>query len=107
MKTKTCYGFDQSAGIPLLAIHTFEEAADGQLNHLIDGRLRATVPPEGWADYVRQWPEAGDIVDALTRTPVAAAPVAETPSPEAVSMAEQIAALQATIANLQANPVQP
>lgn len=73
---KTVPGFDISGGMPIMAIHTFEPSSDGQLNHTIDGRLRATVPPEGWAEYVRQWPEAGDIIAAMTRR-VEPEPVAE------------------------------
>jgi hypothetical protein len=99
MKSKTVYGFDKSGGVPLLALHTFETSSDGQLIHLIDGNVRAIVPPEGWADYVQEWPEAQDIVDALRRVPNAVA----APSAQEVSMAEQIAALQATIASLQGN----
>lgn len=70
MKSKTCYGFDQSAGIPLMAIHTFQVAPDGQLEHIINGRLRATVPPEGWADYATTWPDAQSVIDALRIDPV-------------------------------------
>lgn len=69
MASKTVYGFDKSATLPFVAIHTFETSGDGQLLHLIDGRLRATVPPEGWADYCREWPEAQDIVNALCPAP--------------------------------------
>lgn len=66
MQSKTVYGFDKSGGLPLLALHTFEVSADKQLVHLIDGNLRATVPPEGWPDYCKQYPDAQDIVDGLT-----------------------------------------
>lgn len=66
MQSKTVYGFDKSGGLPLLALHTFEVSADKQLVHLIDGNLRATVPPEGWEDYCKQYPDAQDIVDGLT-----------------------------------------
>jgi hypothetical protein len=42
---------------PTLAVHHFEARADGQMEHHIDGRLRAIVPPEGLADYARYWPD--------------------------------------------------
>lgn len=66
---KTVPGFDYSAGLPMMAIHTFAKGRDGQLEHSIDGKLRAQVPPEGWADYCREYPEAQDIVDAMTIKP--------------------------------------
>ena len=66
MQSKTVYGFDKSGGLPVIALHTFEVSRDGQLVHLIDGNLRATVPPEGWDDYAKMWPEAQDIIDGLT-----------------------------------------
>ncbi len=66
MASKTVYGFDKSGAIPFVAIHTFETSNDGQLLHLIDGRLRATIPPEGWQKYCEEYPEAQDIVDTLT-----------------------------------------
>lgn len=71
MMPKTVFGFDKSGGLPMVCIHTFEASADKQLVHLIDGNLRATVPPEGWESYCKTWPEAQDIVDALTIKPAA------------------------------------
>lgn len=54
------------AGWPLrLANHRFSASADGQLQHFVEGELRATVPPEGWADYVKHWPAAIDLVRQL------------------------------------------
>lgn len=70
MNSKTVYGFDKSGGLPVLALHTFEAARDGQILHFIDGNLRATVPPEGWADYAKEWPEAQEIIDGLTLKPL-------------------------------------
>lgn len=69
MKSKTVYGFDKTGGLPVLALHTFEAGRDGQLVHLIDNNLRATIPPEGWADYAKMWPEAQDVIDGLTIKP--------------------------------------
>jgi predicted transglutaminase-like cysteine proteinase len=83
MTTKTVIGFDRSGGLPLMAMHTFFAGADGQLMHEIDGRLRATVPPEGWADYVKDWPEAADIVSALTKP--------ATPTPSLEQLLQQVA----------------
>ncbi|HYS77051.1 MAG TPA: hypothetical protein VEM38_13235 [Burkholderiales bacterium] len=45
--------------------HRFEATKDGQLAHFTDDQLRATVPPEGWDDYLAAWPEAQPIVDRL------------------------------------------
>jgi hypothetical protein len=54
------------AGFPLrLANHRFSASADGQLQHFVEGELRATVPPEGWADYVKYWPASIDVVRQL------------------------------------------
>jgi hypothetical protein len=53
-------------GFPLaLANHRFSSSADGQLTHYVDGDLRATVPPEGWDDYVKYWPASIDVVKQL------------------------------------------
>jgi len=49
--------------------HRFTATSDGQLAHYTGEQLRATVPPEGWADYVKLWPEAKAIVDQLTIAP--------------------------------------
>lgn len=65
---KRVYGFDSSGGLPLMCLHEFGTSADGQLIHLIDGNLRATVPPEGWESYVEQYPDAADVVSRM-RTP--------------------------------------
>jgi hypothetical protein len=49
------------------AHHHFSATPDGQLQHAIDGHVRATVPPEGWADYVKAWPDAQKLVSQLER----------------------------------------
>lgn len=66
---KTTYGFDKSGNIPFIAIHTFEGGNDGQLLHFIDGNLRAAVPPEGWKDYAKEYPDAQDVIDSLLVKP--------------------------------------
>ena len=59
-------------GWPLrLARHVFSSSARGELLHFIDGDLRATVPPEGWAGYVAEWPDAAFITEQLKRAPAA------------------------------------
>lgn len=50
------------------AMHEFKESKDGQLQHFTDDQLRATIPPEGWDEYVSKWPAAAGVVDALRRT---------------------------------------
>jgi hypothetical protein len=53
-------------GFPLnLANHVFDANDKGELIHLVEGDLRATVPPEGWDDYVKYWPAAIDVVRQL------------------------------------------
>lgn len=53
-------------GYPLtLANHVFDGNDAGELTHTVDGQLRATVPPEGWDDYVKYWPAAIDVVRQL------------------------------------------
>jgi hypothetical protein len=55
-----------NAAYPLnLATHLFDGNDKGELVHSIDGELRATVPPEGWDDYVKYWPAAIDVVRQL------------------------------------------
>ncbi|CAB4850632.1 MAG: hypothetical protein F2774_06770 [Actinobacteria bacterium] len=63
----------QGAGGMQFVTHTFETDSSGALVHSTDGKLRAVVPPEGWKDYARQWPEAQPIIDQLTIRPAAAA----------------------------------
>jgi len=40
-------------GYPTLAMHRYSASEKGELQHYIDENLRATVPPEGWDDYVK------------------------------------------------------
>lgn len=99
MKSKTVPGFERNVDVPRICYHTFEAGNDGQLLHLIDNCLRATVPPEGWADYVKEWPEAGDIVDAMRIVPAAPAPALASVDIQ-LEQAATIAALQAELATL-------
>jgi hypothetical protein len=50
---------------PSLAMHEFHANAQGCLEHIIDGHLRATVPPEGLDDYVRTWPDCAPVAKTL------------------------------------------
>lgn len=76
---KVTYGFDKSGNVPFIAIHTFRSNSRGELEHLIDGNLRATVPPEGWEDYCREYPDAQSVVDSMTFKPQQPDPVTITP----------------------------
>jgi len=62
-------------GLPVFfGYHTFQAAADGQLEHWIDGTLSATVPPEGWDGYAQFWPQCADLVSQLKRAQAAKLP---------------------------------
>lgn len=58
------YGADQSTANPAMALepvfvrHEFMLNQAGELEHYIAGRLRATVPPEGWESYGESWPDS-------------------------------------------------
>lgn len=94
MKSKTLPGFAVFGDRPIMVMHTFEVTSDGQLRHLTDGILRAIVPPEGWADYCKTYPDAQDIVDELTK-PVEVAPAV-------VDVQAQLAAALAEVERLKA-----
>lgn len=56
-------------GFPLtLGRHTFQQGTDGQLEHCIDGELRAVVPPEGWDGYALDWPQCAELVGQMKRS---------------------------------------
>lgn len=99
MKSKTVPGFERNVDVPRLCYHTFEASEKGELLHLIDNQLRATIPPEGWAEYVKEWPEAGDIVDALRIVPAAPLPALANVDFQ-LEQAARIAALEAELATL-------
>ncbi len=53
-------------GFPItLGNHRYSASSDGQLLHYIDEQLRATVPPDGWDDFVKYWPTSIDVVRQL------------------------------------------
>ena len=67
---KTEIGFDKTNTFPIMVKHTVRPAADGQLEHWMDDKLRATVPPESWDDYCKEWPVCREVADSLlTRKP--------------------------------------
>lgn len=53
------------AGPLSLVPHQFDALPDGRLRHCIDGQVRAIVPPEGFRDYVRTWPDCAPVVREL------------------------------------------
>lgn len=74
MKSLTTFGANYSgaaykgtlpAASILMVAHQFDAMPDGQLLHSMDGRQCALVPPEGFDDYVRTWPDCKPVVDAL------------------------------------------
>lgn len=103
---KRVFGFDNVGGLPVMACHEFEIGANGDLYHVIDGKPRAQVPPEGFEAYVEQWPEcqsviAGRVFNVAIDTlkpavEILAAEIASDP----VDNAEQIAYLQGELAKL-------
>lgn len=69
---KTEIGFDKTNTFPIMVKHTVRPAADGQLEHYMDDKLRATVPPESWDAYCKEWPVCREVCDSmLTRSPSA------------------------------------
>lgn len=72
----TYRGFDK--GIPPMIVdHRFSATAKGELQHHVDGQLRATVPSEGFQSYAEDYPQCQPVLDAVTgRKPAAAAPAA-------------------------------
>jgi hypothetical protein len=57
---------------PIMSHHQFAETDDGALAHFIDGKLRATVPPEGMEEYARTWPQCIDLASQLLGRDLAA-----------------------------------
>jgi len=60
--------FDLTNSPPIIVTSVFERNSDGQLLHIMDDKVRAIVPPESWDEYLKAWPEARPVVEAL-RTP--------------------------------------
>lgn len=66
---KTEIGFDKTNTFPLMVKHTVRPAADGQLEHWMDDKLRATVPPESWDAYCKEWPVCREVADSMLTRP--------------------------------------
>jgi len=62
---KTEIGFDKTNTFPIMVKNMFRASSDGQLEHWMDDKLRATVPPESWDAYCKEWPAARDVCDSL------------------------------------------
>lgn len=62
---KTEIGFDKTNTFPIMVKHTVRPAADGQLEHWMDDKLRATVPPESWDAYCKEWPVCREVADSM------------------------------------------
>lgn len=68
-------------GAPIqFAAHEFLATDDGQLQHLIDGKLCATVPPAGFRDYAECWPDAAPVIATLQGAERSAAATADAPA---------------------------
>lgn len=70
---KTEIGFDKTNTFPIIVKHHVVAGTDGQLEHYIDDKLRAVVPPESWDAYCKEWPVCRDVCDSMllprTETP--------------------------------------
>jgi len=62
---KTEIGFDKTNTFPIMVKHHIVAGSDGQLEHWMDDKLRATVPPESWDDYCKEWPVCREVVDSM------------------------------------------
>lgn len=71
MKALSAYTFFRTPAVGVVPEFVTSDfvAADGHLEHYTEGRLRATVPPEGWDRYVQEWPACAPVVDELKRAP--------------------------------------
>lgn len=57
--------FDMTNHPPVIVTSEFSRTSDGQLMHMMDDKLRAIIPPEGWDDYAKLWPACQPVVDSL------------------------------------------
>lgn len=57
--------WEKLGGVPQLNTHEFSVWKDKTLKHYREGELCATVPPEGFTDYLGMWPEAAPVVNEL------------------------------------------
>ena len=62
---KTEIGFDKTNTFPIMVKHFVRPAADGQLEHWMDDKLRAIVPPESWDAYCKEWPVCREVADSM------------------------------------------
>ncbi len=62
---KTEIGFDKTNTFPIMVKHFVRPASDGQLEHWMDDKLRAIVPPESWDAYCKEWPVCRDVCDSM------------------------------------------
>jgi hypothetical protein len=58
--------FDHTNHPPLICHSDFYQGEHGELIHYLDDKCRAIVPPEGWEQYAKDWPEAQKAIDQLT-----------------------------------------
>lgn len=76
--------YGNAPGLPVsLAFHEFDRAPDGRLAHVIDGKLRALVPPEGMRDYAEAWPDCRPLVEQLLNVPQPGADLSAADAPGA------------------------
>ena len=57
--------FDHTNRPPLIVHSEYHKGPDGQLHHYVDDKLRAIIPPEGWTQYAKDWPDAQIAIDQL------------------------------------------
>ena len=111
MRTKFAVTFDRlpnaAMGLPLMCVSEFVATDDGQLEHYTDGRLRATVPPEGWDSYAAEWPDCAAVVGELRGRPAPEKVLYFGPEAQAVAEQAQAAADQAAAELGAGNPIEP
>lgn len=89
MKSLTTFGANVSgaayqgtlpAAPVMFVAHTFNALADGRLQHCMDGRQCAVVPPAGFEEYVRTWPACAPVVADLRGAEASAQKTTATPA---------------------------
>lgn len=61
MKKIEWFGFTKMSNVLVACEHSAVLTESGYIEHFIDGFLRATVPPEGQADYCAQYKELAEL----------------------------------------------